>query len=192
MPLQQKKDMKEQAPPDLPDKIAQSLATLAHSDPRHVESKHPQEAARALEMLSQGASLASIEQVTGLSITSISRMRRSHAEVLGEMRSRAAVDAAQTAEAYRLLMNAKAEALASNPEQLAKTNPQQLAVAYGVATDKWTALSGGPTAIVEHRRAEPTFADAQALIRQAQARVIDVEDGDPAAKSLPTNENEAK
>ena len=89
-------------------------------------------------------------------------------------------------------MNAKAEALASNPEQLAKTNPQQLAVAYGVATDKWAALSGGPTAIVEHRRAEPTFADAQALIRQAQARVIDVEDGDPAAKSLPTNENEAK
>jgi hypothetical protein len=73
-----------------------------------------------------------------------------------------------------MLLEEKAEQLATDPEALAKVCPSKLGIAYGITLDKALTLAGQASAIVEHRKSAFSFEEYQDAIRAAKARVIDV------------------
>jgi hypothetical protein len=69
-----------------------------------------------------------------------------------------------------------------------RMSPKDVSVAVGISADKWLALMGMATAIVEHRSAEPTIEDVRRMMeRLPLAQVTEVATVQaPAAEPAPT------
>jgi hypothetical protein len=154
--------------------LAESLAKQAATSPTKIEAKRPHEAAQAIELLAQGVSIVRIKEETGISLCALTRLRQDHSEVISHRQERAASDAARAADGYRILLMERANQLGEDPAALAKINPKDLAITFGVCTDKAMSLSGRATVVIEHRTA-PSREEYREALKQAQARVIDVE-----------------
>ncbi|MDA1006322.1 MAG: hypothetical protein O3A87_07550 [Verrucomicrobia bacterium] len=155
--------------------LAESIAKQAASSPTKIESKRPHEAAQAIELLAQGVSIVRIKEETGISLCALTRLRQDHSEVISHRQERAANDAARAADAFRMLLEEKADQLGQDAEALAKVNPKDLAITFGVCTDKALSLAGRASTIVEHR-AGPTREEYREALRRAQGRLIEVGD----------------
>ena len=153
--------------------LAESIAKQAASSPVKVEAKKPEQAAVAIEMLAQGVGIVRVREATGLSLCALTRLRQDHCEVISHRQERAANDAARAADAYRMLLEEKADQLGQDAEALAKLSPKDLAVTYGICTDKAMSLSGRATVVIEHRTA-PSREEYREALKQAQGRLIEV------------------
>jgi hypothetical protein len=135
-----------------------------------LEVRDPAKAMVVLERLARGDSLSRIRREEGVSGATIARMRLAHREALNERKMQAARDAEYMAERYRLLADERVEQLENDPEQLKKVNPKDLALGYGILTDKSAQLRGDATAVVEHKKGY-SLEDAMAMIEQARKKV---------------------
>lgn len=145
------------------------------------EVKNPEESALALEMLANGETYAAVEAATGISKKTLVGLRYRHSDAIGVRRERAADDAEHMAERYRAILEQKAEQLEEGGEALAKVNPKDLALTYGILRDKASTLRGDASSVVEHKSGV-SLEDAKRLIEAAQKKVrseaIDVEEVD--------------
>ena len=128
-----------------------SLAEAA-KDPRRVEATRPEVAAEAITLLMEGVSETAVERKTGISKRTVYALRVRHNEVLKLGREEAARRAGQLAEKARSLALVRLQIM--DPREatdeadrqkrealLLKINPRDLAVSYGVATDKGERLA---------------------------------------------------
>jgi len=139
-----------------------------------VEVKRPEAAILAIERVAQGVSGREVERVTGLSHGVLARLRYDHREAIDARRARAADDAEEAAERFRLLIIEKANQLERDPEALAKINPKDLALGYGILRDKASNLRGDAVAVVEHRKGF-SIEDAAEMIAAARKKVVNAE-----------------
>ena len=145
------------------------------------EVRNPERSALALEMLANGETYAAVEAATGISKKTLVSLRYRHSDAIGVRRERAADDAEHMAERYRAILEQKAEQLESDGDALARVNPKDLALTYGILRDKASTLRGDASSVVEHKRGV-SLEDARKMIEEAQKRLreeaieVEVED----------------
>jgi predicted transcriptional regulator len=165
-------------PDDSADAIIQSIEevkeTIGHASFEHHD---PAKAAEVIGRRGAGDSIRYIAKTTGVSVSGVQSIIKRHPEVIAEIQESTGRMAVTNTHLSFEVYAQKMRTLRDDPEQLAKVSPKDLAIAAGVMVDKAQLLQGKATSIHENLN-EPTFADAQALIRQAQGRVIDVEEDD--------------
>ena len=135
-----------------------------------IEVRDPMKAAVILERLARGDRLRRVMAEEGVGQEMIARLKLDHGEAIAKRRELAASDAEYLAERYRLLAEDKADQLADDPEGLAKVNPKDLALSFGIYRDKASSLRGDATAVVEHKRSV-SLEDAAAMIEAARKKV---------------------
>ena len=151
--------------------IGYSLAVeAAHGNVAKLEVRKPRESALALEMLANGERYADVVAATGLSYANVAALRTRHGEAIAIRREKAADDAEHMADLYREALERRAEQVLGSEEALARVNPKDLALAYGIMRDKASGLRGDATAVVEHRR-EISLEQAKEMIEAARKRV---------------------
>ncbi len=151
--------------------IAESVgeaAKVGRSD--KIEVRDPMKAAVILERLARGDRLRRVMAEEGVGQEMIARLKLDHGEAIARRRELAAGDAEYLAERYRLLAEDKADQLADDPEAMARVNPKDLALSYGIYRDKASNLRGDATAVVEHKRSV-SLEDAAAMIEAARKKV---------------------
>jgi hypothetical protein len=158
---------------ELDRKLAQSVALVASRSGalNCMEAKDPEMAGTILHMLAEGYSYKHIHKELGVSWDTVSRMRSRHCMVLEEGKAKMANDPLELAEGLRLLQKEKMRQLAENPEELSKTNMRDLALPYGIAVDKFLAVTGENRVVMEHRGGKPTLEEAMAAIEEARKKL---------------------
>lgn len=163
--------------------IGHSLArVMVAGNGNFTEVREPEKCALALEMLASGETYSAVEAATGIKKKTLVGLRYRHSDAIGVRRERAADDAEHMAERYRAILEQKAEQLEGDSEALARVNPKDLALTYGILRDKASTLRGDASSVVEHKRGV-SLEDARRMIEEAQKRVreeaieVEVSDG---------------
>jgi hypothetical protein len=152
-------------------KIAKSIAQYANKTGNFLERRDPELSAKVLDMLADGESFTAIAKKTNLGWETIGRLRARHKVALEERRAMLAEDALDIAEGLRLLQKKKMEMLATDDEQLARTNIRDLTLPWGIANDKYLAAMGENKVTIEHKTAAPSLEDAMKAIEEARAKL---------------------
>lgn len=153
--------------------IGHSLArAMVRGKGNLTEVRNPEGCALALEMLANGETYAAIEGATGISRNTLVSLRYRHSDAIEVRRERAADDAEHMAERYRAILEQRAEQLEGDGEALARVNPKDLALTYGILRDKASTLRGDASSVVEHKKGL-SLEDARRMIEEAQKRVRD-------------------
>lgn len=156
--------------------LSESVAEVARDGAergasRLLELREPGKAARALEMMAEGAELGVIKRETGIGFEGLVALRVRHERPLAERRKELAMDAFETQERFRLVTNRKLKRLAEDDKLLDKTSVKDLALGYGIFGDKaFQALGEASRVIVEHRKG-PSIEDVKAEIEAARAKL---------------------
>ena len=163
--------------------IGHSLArVMVAGNSNLTEVREPEKCALALEMLANGETYVAVEAATGIRRQTLVSLRYRHSDAIGVRRERAADDAEHMAERYRAILEQKAEQLEGDGEALARVNPKDLALTYGILRDKASTLRGDASSVVEHKKGL-SLEDARKMIEEAQKRVrneaieVEVSDG---------------
>jgi hypothetical protein len=70
-----------------------------------------------------------------------------------------------------MLQVEKMQQLADDPEALAKMNLRDLAISYGVYTDKFLLATEGNRMVIEHKQGAPSIEDAKKAIEEARRKM---------------------
>ena len=136
-----------------------------------LEWREPGKVVQALKMLAAGESVQRSAATLGVSVCTMSTMKWRYLPSIEAAQKQMAVAAGRNADKYLALSEKRADQLEADPEALKKVNPKDLAVTAAIHADKMVALSGGATAVVEHRRAL-SLEDAKKMIEDAEAEVL--------------------
>jgi ribosomal protein L7/L12 len=150
--------------------LSESVWAVGQEKPKSVEASRSAESVMALEMMANGSRMVDVEEATGISVYTLMRMRMDHGAAIAERRKVAAEKAELVAEQYGELLLRRAEQLFCDGAGLAKINPKDLAVAYGIMQDHRAKLSGEAGVVVEHRKVLG-IEEAKAMIEAARQRV---------------------
>jgi len=138
--------------------------------PNCLENTKPHVAAKALWMLTEGASLREVSEVTGVGHETSRRLMLDHKDTYESQQKIAAVRYAMAAQEYVDRVFEWSEMAAADPDMLKKVSPDKLAMTAGILQDKSLTLSGQATSVVEHRKGK-SIEEAMELIAEARARV---------------------
>jgi hypothetical protein len=143
-----------------------------------------------VEALAEGKSTKWIKEKFKIDWNALCRIRTTHADLIRRRREVIAEDALELAEGTRMLAMDKMAMMSDDPEMLAATPLRDLALSYGIFTDKHIlATDGGNKMIVEHQGAKAvSLADAVKAIEEAKALLkvkresIEITVSEPAAQ----------
>lgn len=151
--------------------ITTSIAKVAgNAHGLAMEVKKPKECALALEMLANGETYYAIRKATGFGTDAIGRLKLRHQGAIDSRREAAAMEAEELADLYREVLRRKVEDLLEDPERLAKANPKDLALTFGITSDKAASLRGDANVVVEHRKGW-SLEDARAMIEASRKKI---------------------
>ena len=140
--------------------------------PNCLENTRPHVAAKALWMLSEGASLREVNRVTQVGHETCRRLMTDHQETYEIQQKKASVRYAMGAQEYMDRVFEWSEMAAADPDMLKRVSPDKLAMTAGILQDKALTLNGQANTVVEHRSGK-TIDEALEMIKQAKARVAD-------------------
>lgn len=150
--------------------LANSVLKAGMTHASLTESRDPQKALVALEMLASGATYKEIVAQTGFSMDTIARLRSRHETSVEQRRKELAERSLEIVEGLHLLQKEKIRQLAEDPEELKKTNIRDLTLPFGIAFDKYMMALGENKVTVEHKSAAPSIADALKAIEEAREK----------------------
>jgi hypothetical protein len=150
---------------------AASVREVGEETKRLIEWRKPAATVQIIEALAEGKSSKFIREKWGLDWGSLCRIRTRHEDLIRRRREVIAEDALELAEGTRMLAMDKMAMMSDDPEMLAATPLRDLALSYGIFTDKHIlATDGGNKMIVEHQGAKAvSLADAVKAIEEAKA-----------------------
>ena len=154
--------------------LIQSVQLAAAERSNLIEAVDPPRAIQALFLLATGTSKNQAAKLAGIDERTLARLLERHADSLKMIRESSALKAAAVGEKGLELMGKKFQQLDEDPDALAQIDPAKLAVATGIMIDKAAGLEGRASVVIEHRSA-PSRQEYREALKQAQARVIDVE-----------------
>lgn len=144
-------------------------AVAMQGDPRSAEKKQPLEVVRALEMLADGHSWSEVQEETGLSHRTITRLKSRHGDTLEARRMQLAEDGFNDVAVLREIKRKKALMLLDDEDALKKTNLKDLVLAEAVQIDK--AMQMQDQRMQEERGGGISLKDALEAIEAAKESV---------------------
>jgi hypothetical protein len=169
---------------------AASVQEVGEENKMLLEYKKPGKAVQIVEALAEGKSTKWIKEKFKIDWNALCRIRTTHADLIRRRREVIAEDALELAEGTRMLAMDKMAMMSDDPDMLAATPLRDLALSYGIFTDKHIlATDGGNKMIVEHQGAKAvSLADAVKAIEEAKALLkvkresIEITVSEPAAQ----------
>lgn len=134
--------------------------------PNKLEVRDPARVEKVLALSAAGATLARIKEETGCAVETIQRIRQEHPQELAQWRK---VSAAKTQAALDSLMD-KILLRMVDDEAMDKERLKDLALSYGILTDKTLTLHGEASSIVEHKSGLDVN-EARKALEMAQKRI---------------------
>jgi len=137
-----------------------------------MELADPEKACRVIALLCRGIPDRTIMKETGVNTHPLDRLKRDHADVILATKHSRAVQATRLQLKAATALERKLEDVLEDDEVRAKTTVKDLAMGYGIATDKQRAIHGEGTVVTHEHKV--TLEDARAAIEEAKKEVIDV------------------
>jgi hypothetical protein len=156
----------------LAQEIADSVAFIArHGTTRsaRMENLDPEKAARAIALLCRGIPARTIMEQVGATKKTLMRLRKDHSEVIERTKHYRAVQATRLQLKAADALEKKLEDVLEDDEVRAKTSVKDLAMGYGIATDKQRIIHGEGTVVTHEHKV--TLEDARAAIEEAKKEV---------------------
>ncbi len=161
----------------LASEIADSVAFIAangvgRAKGQRLENRDPERAGQIIAMLCRGIPHRTIIEQMGVNSRAVQRLSKDHAEVIASTKHSRAVQATRLQLKAADALEKKLEDVLADDEVRAKTSVKDLAMGFGIATDKQRAIHGEGTVVTHEHKV--TLEDARAAIEQAKQDVIDV------------------
>tara|TARA_R110002020_G_scaffold19754_1_gene67892 strand:- start:232 stop:765 length:534 start_codon:yes stop_codon:yes gene_type:complete len=136
---------------------------------RRLEVRDPERACQIIAMLCRGIPHRTIIAETGVNVKALNRLSRDHSEVVQRTKTHRAIQATRLQLKAADALEKKLEDVLEDDEVRAKTSVKDLAMGYGIATDKQRVIHGEGTVVTHEHKV--TLEDARAAIEEAKKEV---------------------
>lgn len=155
----------------LASEIADSVSWVAKNSRRSqkLELADPERACRIVAMLCRGLPERVICEETGVAKSPLDRLRREHSDVIERTKMHRAIQATRLQLKAAEALEKKLDDVLDDDEVRAKTSVKDLAMGYGIATDKQRIIHGEGTVVTHEHKV--TLEDARAAIEEAKKEV---------------------
>ena len=157
---------------ELSREIADSVAFIAQNGSNRsgrLENRDPEKAAQVIALLCRGIPNRTIIAQSGAGKKTLQRLRADHAEVIERTKHYRAVQATRLQLKAADALEKKLEDVLADDEVRAKTSVKDLAMGFGIATDKQRVIHGEGTVVTHEHKV--TLEDARAAIEEAKKEV---------------------
>jgi hypothetical protein len=134
-----------------------------------MELADPERACRIVAMLCRGVADRVICEQTGVSKSPLNRLRAEHSDVIERTKTHRSIQATRLQLKAAEALEKKLDDVLEDEEVRAKTSVKDLAMGYGIATDKQRIIHGEVTVVTHEHKV--TLEDARAAIEEAKKEV---------------------
>ena len=152
-------------------KMATAIVAAADENRRFIEAQDGAKATRCLEKLAEGRPWKAIMREEGVDWYTLVALKARHKGLIDQRREMVAQDALELIEGARLLQQEKMKMLSEDEGALRRVNIRDLAMSYGIYTEKYFMASEGNKVTIEHKSSAPSLEDAVKAIEQARAKL---------------------
>lgn len=153
--------------------IADSVAWVAAVDcpdkGRKLEHQNSEKACQAIALLCRGVPMRTINKECGVGLRVLRRLKVEHSEVIESTKQNRAIQATRLQLKAADALEKKLEDVLRDDEVRGKTSVKDLAMGFGICTDKSRLLHGENTVVTHEHKV--TLEDARAAIEEAKKEV---------------------